>query len=78
MSLLNSVVSLSLSNDHTNVRNNFQIKAKNQLRVNGLSMSMYFLTYFTVLIFIMVLTSIGVLVLVSYTFIYFTSAPRYN
>lgn len=44
----------------------FQIKAKNQLRVNGLSMSMYFLTYFTVLIFIMILTSAGVLVLVSY------------
>ncbi|XP_035448265.1 cholesterol transporter ABCA5 isoform X1 [Spodoptera frugiperda] len=41
-----------------------EIKAKNQLRVNGLSMSMYFLTYFTVLIFIMILTSVGVLVLV--------------
>ncbi|XP_047518693.1 cholesterol transporter ABCA5-like isoform X1 [Pieris napi] len=41
-----------------------EIKAKNQLRVNGLSMSMYFLTYFTILIFIMILTSIGVLVLV--------------
>ncbi|KAH9638909.1 hypothetical protein HF086_004439 [Spodoptera exigua] len=40
-----------------------EIKAKNQLRVNGLSMSMYFLTYFTVLIFIMILTSVGVLVL---------------
>lgn len=44
----------------------FQIKAKNQLRVNGLSMSMYFLTYFTILIFIMILTSAGVLVLVCY------------
>ncbi|CAK1541868.1 unnamed protein product [Leptosia nina] len=41
-----------------------EIKAKNQLRVNGLSMSMYFLTYFTILIFIMILTSVGVLVLV--------------
>ncbi|XP_049879366.1 cholesterol transporter ABCA5-like isoform X2 [Pectinophora gossypiella] len=41
-----------------------EIKAKNQLRVNGLSMSMYFLTYFTILIFIMVVTSAGVLVLV--------------
>ncbi|KPJ13052.1 ABC transporter A family member 6 [Papilio machaon] len=41
-----------------------EIKAKNQLRVNGLSMSMYFLTYFTILIFIMVITSVGVLVLV--------------
>ncbi|XP_073948704.1 LOW QUALITY PROTEIN: cholesterol transporter ABCA5-like [Choristoneura fumiferana] len=41
-----------------------EIKAKNQLRVNGLSMSMYFLTYFTILIFIMIITSIGVLLLV--------------
>ncbi|XP_064074250.1 cholesterol transporter ABCA5-like [Vanessa tameamea] len=41
-----------------------EIKAKNQLRVNGLSMSMYFLTYFTILIFIMIVTSAGVLVLV--------------
>ncbi|XP_026331721.1 ATP-binding cassette sub-family A member 5-like, partial [Hyposmocoma kahamanoa] len=41
-----------------------EIKAKNQLRVNGLSMSMYFLTYFTILIFIMILTSAGVLALV--------------
>ncbi|KAL0868036.1 hypothetical protein ABMA27_008685 [Loxostege sticticalis] len=41
-----------------------EIKAKNQLRVNGLSMSMYFLTYFTILIFIMIITSAGVLVLV--------------
>ncbi|CAH2093422.1 unnamed protein product [Euphydryas editha] len=41
-----------------------EIKAKNQLRVNGLSMSMYFLTYFTILIFIMMVTSAGVLVLV--------------
>ncbi|XP_061382063.1 cholesterol transporter ABCA5-like isoform X3 [Danaus plexippus] len=41
-----------------------EIKAKNQLRVNGLSMSMYFLTYFTILIFIMVVTSAGVLALV--------------
>ncbi|XP_063368836.1 cholesterol transporter ABCA5-like [Cydia amplana] len=41
-----------------------EIKAKNQLRVNGLSMSMYFLTYFTILIFIMIVTSIGVLLLV--------------
>ncbi|KAG7303248.1 hypothetical protein JYU34_011715 [Plutella xylostella] len=41
------------------------IKAKNQLRVNGLSMTMYFLTYFTILIVIMIITSIGVLVLVN-------------
>ncbi|XP_039751795.1 ATP-binding cassette sub-family A member 5-like isoform X1 [Pararge aegeria] len=41
-----------------------EIKAKNQLRVNGLSMSMYFLTYFTILIFIMIITSVGVLCLV--------------
>ncbi|XP_072934146.1 cholesterol transporter ABCA5-like [Epargyreus clarus] len=41
-----------------------EIKAKNQLRVNGLSLSMYFLTYITILIFIMLLTSVGVLVLV--------------
>lgn len=31
----------------------FQIKAKNQLRVNGLSFSMYFLTYFIVLVGLM-------------------------
>ncbi|CAG9126342.1 unnamed protein product [Plutella xylostella] len=42
-----------------------EIKAKNQLRVNGLSMTMYFLTYFTILIVIMIITSIGVLVLVN-------------
>ncbi|CAK1589994.1 unnamed protein product [Parnassius mnemosyne] len=41
-----------------------EIKAKNQLRVNGLSMSMYFLTYFVILIFIMLITSAGVLLLV--------------
>ncbi|XP_012548268.1 cholesterol transporter ABCA5 [Bombyx mori] len=41
-----------------------EIKAKNQLRVNGLSMSMYFLTYFTILIIIMIITSVGVLILV--------------
>ncbi|XP_050668382.1 cholesterol transporter ABCA5-like [Leptidea sinapis] len=41
-----------------------EIKAKNQLRVNGLSMTMYFITYFTILIFIMIITSIGVLILV--------------
>ncbi|CAH0713455.1 unnamed protein product, partial [Brenthis ino] len=41
-----------------------EIKAKNQLRVNGLSISMYFLTYFTILIFIMMVTSAGVFVLV--------------
>ncbi|XP_075983489.1 cholesterol transporter ABCA5-like isoform X2 [Anticarsia gemmatalis] len=41
-----------------------EIRAKNQLRVNGLSMSMYFLTYFTILIFIMVITSAGVIALV--------------
>ncbi|GBP64686.1 ATP-binding cassette sub-family A member 5 [Eumeta japonica] len=41
-----------------------EIKAKNQLRVNGLSMTMYFLTYFTILIVIMIITSVGILVLV--------------
>ncbi|XP_026730464.1 ATP-binding cassette sub-family A member 5-like [Trichoplusia ni] len=41
-----------------------EIKAKNQLRVNGLSMSLYFITYFIILAFIMVITSAGVLLLV--------------
>lgn len=41
-----------------------EVKAKNQLRVNGLSRGMYFLTYFIVLIIIMAITTIGVLLLV--------------
>lgn len=48
----------------------FQIKAKNQLRVNGLSMSMYFLTYFTILIVIMIVTCAGVMALVSFAYLF--------
>lgn len=42
----------------------FQIKAKNQLRVNGLSFSMYFVTYFTVLAAIMVLICAVLLIII--------------
>lgn len=42
----------------------FQIKAKNQLRVNGLSFSMYFITYFTVLAAIMILICAVLLIII--------------
>lgn len=62
MGMIFAIVPVTLAVDIVYDR---EIKAKNQLRVNGLSMSMYFLTYFTVLICIMMITSIGVLILVN-------------
>ncbi|KAJ8921257.1 hypothetical protein NQ315_013729 [Exocentrus adspersus] len=41
-----------------------EIKAKNQLRVNGLSFSMYFVTYFVVLAAIMILICAALLVII--------------
>ncbi|XP_060533320.1 cholesterol transporter ABCA5-like [Cylas formicarius] len=41
-----------------------EVKTKNQLRVNGLSFSMYFITYFVVLCAIMVLISAALIVII--------------
>lgn len=42
----------------------FQVKAKNQLRVNGLSFFMYFFTYFVVLAGLMIIICTALLVLI--------------
>lgn len=62
--LVLSLVKLLISHCSIIFLSLFQIKAKNQLRVNGLSFLMYFATYFLVLIGLMLLICAALLIII--------------